>query len=147
MRGSMGATSRADGVPSQHFCHFLMWEANPELETGSVCVCFVEAPQAPRSHIRNQSLPLLFVPLLHDVMATRRRSDELRVMDICIGTFPPPRQPLFTLNVSHVVHQYHPPWPVHLQTHMWSHFLLPLVTDLHSSDWREKRKIRELCHL
>jgi len=69
-------------------------------------------PQAWGRHcfdIRNQSFPLVLDPVHHDVIATRQQGDELRVMDICIGTFPFPRQPLFTLKVLHIIHQYCPP--------------------------------------
>lgn len=69
-------------------------------------------PQASGRHrfnIRSQSFTPVFVPVHHDVMATRQQGDELRVMDICIGTFPFPRQPLFTLKALHIIHQYHPP--------------------------------------
>lgn len=89
-------------------------------------------PQAPGSHcfhIRNQSFPPVFNLVRHDVMATRQQGDELRVMDICIGTFPFPRQPLFTLKALHIIHQYCPTsqalYLCTSQTHMWRHFLPP----------------------
>lgn len=44
--------------------------------------------QASGFNIRNQSCPVVAVPSCHDVMAMRQLGDELRVMDICKGTFP-----------------------------------------------------------
>lgn len=129
----MWATSRVYCVPSQHFCHFLMWEANPELETNSS-----RNRRRPCFHIRNQSFLLLFVLVLHDVMATRQRSDELRVMDICIGTFPFPRQPLFTLNVLHIIHQYHPPGQFTSRPICAGAFFFHYSLFYSVSDWRKR---------
>jgi hypothetical protein len=59
--------------------------------------------------------------------------DELRVMDICIGTFPSGPQPLFMLKALHIIHHRLPaslPSP-HLTSpllsapdNIWRHFLL-----------------------
>lgn len=113
-------------------------------------------PQASGRHcfnIRNQSFPPVFVPVHHDVIATRQQGDELRVMDICIGTFPFPRQPLFTLKALHIIHQYCPPGqvlhPRTRQTHMWRHFLPPhppYCSPLHHLSDSEQSDSK-LCHL
>lgn len=92
----------------------------------------------PCFHIRNQSFLLLFVLVLHDVMATRQRSDELRVMDICIGTFPFPRQPLFTLNVLHIIHQYHPPGQFTSRPICAGAFFFHYSLFYSVSDWRKR---------
>lgn len=62
----------------------------------------LQASGSHRLDIRNQSLPPLFVLLHHDVMATRQQGDELRVMDICIGTFPfPPPASVHIKSLAH----------------------------------------------
>lgn len=68
-------------APQTVVCHFLFEDLN----------LFAGAPEARRCfNIRNQSFLLVLDPLHHDVMATRQQGDELRVMDICVGTFPFP---------------------------------------------------------
>lgn len=63
-----------------------------------------------RFHIRNQSPSSApRPPVLHDVMATRRRGDELRVMDICIGTFP--FSPLASVHIKSLAHHISIPFP------------------------------------
>lgn len=114
MGGNIWVTSRMFCIWSKHFYVISLCGKSIQNQRPTACL-LMWPPQASGRHcfnIRNQLFPPLFVPVLHDVMATRQRGDELRVMDICIGTFPFPRQPLFTLKALHIIHQYRPPGQV-----------------------------------
>lgn len=80
----------------------------------------------PQQHIRNQSHPrpsIRSTPLHFTSLRRWLWGDELRVMDICIGTFPSSRQPLFMLKALHIIHHVHIS-PPH---NTWRHFLPPLA--------------------
>lgn len=123
---------------------------NPETNGLFTDVAAIGPRQALLQH-KEPIVPPVFVLVHHDVMATRQQGDELRVMDICIGTFPFPSQPLFTLKPLHIIHQccppgqaLHPP-----QTHMWRHFLplcLLYCSPLHSQSDAEKCALSPLRH-
>lgn len=95
-------------------CHFLSAKIMNNLKTNSLFadVADVGLRQAMLQH-KEPIVYFGFRPRSHhDVMATRQQGDELRVMDICIGTFPFPRQPLFTLKALHIIYHYCPPGQV-----------------------------------